>query len=255
MKRALTWFLVASITVFAFSSMPGGAATDKPGDEGARKRAEELFRQWDKNGDGKVSRAEYPGSLSFEKVDRNRDGFITRDEVGLTPQKEPTPEELFKLWDANGDGRLSPEEYRGSVRFEEMDKNRDRFLSRDELGLGKYPVQQTGGAFQYMLENWDKDGDGKLSKTEWKGKRSFESVDTDKDGFIAENEIGISASMPRGPGFEGLLKAWDTDGDGKISQPEWRGKLPFNRADKNKDGFITQEDMDAPAEKGPAPNK
>lgn len=247
--------LFAAVAILVLSQAPAWAATEKASDDEARKRAEEMFRQWDKNGDGKLSRSEYPGTLSFEKADRNGDGFITRDEVGLAPQSRPSAGELFKLWDANGDGRLSKEEYRGAVPFGDLDKNRDGFLSKEELGISTYPVQQRGGAFQYMLENWDKDGDGKISRTEWKGKRSFESVDADGDGFITQNEVGISPSTPRSMNYEGLLEAWDEDGDGKISRSEWRGRFPFNRIDKNKDGFITREEMEPPADKGGAPAK
>jgi Ca2+-binding EF-hand superfamily protein len=41
---------------------------------------EERFKQYDKNGDGKLTPAEFPLS-SFKQADKNNDGVLTLDEV------------------------------------------------------------------------------------------------------------------------------------------------------------------------------
>ena len=45
--------------------------------------------------------------------------------------------------------------------------------------------------FSQLLEEMDKDEDGKLSKAEIKGplKNDFDKIDTDEDGFISEAEF------------------------------------------------------------------
>ncbi|QCE42197.1 EF-hand domain-containing protein [Psychroserpens sp. NJDZ02] len=45
--------------------------------------------------------------------------------------------------------------------------------------------------FSQLLEEMDKDEDGKLSKSEIKGplKNDFDKIDTDEDGFISEAEF------------------------------------------------------------------
>ncbi|QXP59578.1 EF-hand domain-containing protein [Olleya sp. HaHaR_3_96] len=45
--------------------------------------------------------------------------------------------------------------------------------------------------FSQLLEEMDKDEDGKLSKSEIKGplKDNFDTIDTDEDGFISEAEF------------------------------------------------------------------
>jgi arylsulfatase A-like enzyme len=56
-----------------------GAATPASSAVGAR--LEESFRTADRNGDGKLSRDEYPQAAIFDAVDANRDGFASLDEV------------------------------------------------------------------------------------------------------------------------------------------------------------------------------
>jgi hypothetical protein len=45
-------------------------------------RGPNWFRKFDRNGDGELSRNEFPGSAAdFERIDANRDGYITFEEA------------------------------------------------------------------------------------------------------------------------------------------------------------------------------
>ncbi|QXP62352.1 YHYH protein [Polaribacter sp. HaHaR_3_91] len=57
---------------------------------GERKNFEELLEMMDTDKDGKLSKTETKGPLKedFSKVDKNNDGFITKDELGKEPKKK-----------------------------------------------------------------------------------------------------------------------------------------------------------------------
>ena len=43
--------------------------------------------------------------------------------------------------------------------------------------------------------------------------------------------------------FLRIVRAWDTNGDGKIGPSEWKGRRPFGEVDANGDGVITANDF------------
>jgi Ca2+-binding EF-hand superfamily protein len=241
------------------------------------------------------------------QLDANGDMAIERDEV---PESGiPAFEKLLKLGDANKNGKLDPEELRtlvqkvrgqavlGPARFLAMDKDGDGRISRDEFtgvkaNFGRFDVDQDGfitraeaakaapppaAAPFARLQAMDKDGDGKISKSEFSGPAAlFGRLDADHDGFItmeearrsgpttaappaaatppeaatikskpiAEAEVQPNAeSMPQAePGDR--FKAMDKDGDGKIGLDEFVGpKRQFDRIDTNQDGYISSEEF------------
>lgn len=78
----------------------------------------------------------------FDRVDRNRDGWISQAEF-LAQRKRN-----FDRLDRNGDGVLSFEEYaiEGIQRFAEVDRNRDGRLSREEFAATARPRTPTRSA-------------------------------------------------------------------------------------------------------------
>jgi Ca2+-binding EF-hand superfamily protein len=73
--------------------LAAGTALAKSDDQGGKKppTAEEFIQKLDKDGDGKVSQAEFDGpDEHFASSDANKDGYITEDEVpsGPPPRKD-----------------------------------------------------------------------------------------------------------------------------------------------------------------------
>lgn len=76
---------------------------------------EGFFKQWDENGDGKVNRAEWNSALKqhYPKLTYSASLY----QSWQMDQQEPLREKevaqgLFRSLDQNGDGQLSPSEYR-----------------------------------------------------------------------------------------------------------------------------------------------
>jgi hypothetical protein len=65
--------------------------------------------QSDKPSSGTSAGATAPGSVMFKDLDKNNDGFISRDEAKDTPYETD-----FSRLDKDGDGKLSPSELAGA---------------------------------------------------------------------------------------------------------------------------------------------
>ena len=134
------FFLAAVALILIEAPTPGFPRT--PVLEEPRAYWEKRFQALDQNGDGRVSLAEYlafygPGSplrrrnveFEFRKYDRNRDGFITREEH-FTPV---TLEDEFRALDLNRDGRVSRKEFLDAdIIFQALDRNHKGFITLEE---------------------------------------------------------------------------------------------------------------------------
>jgi Ca2+-binding EF-hand superfamily protein len=145
-------------------------ATAKPGKPGmesanAARTVDLILKRFDTNHDGKISKDEAKGPLlkNFDRIDANRDGYLDRKELlriapvlqkfmvnrvgaeqavnkGKTnaparpPAKPSGPD--FDSLDSDADGRLSPNELKGTPladAFDKIDANKDGKIDRKEF--------------------------------------------------------------------------------------------------------------------------
>ena len=109
----------------------------------------------DTDGDGRISRAEAESSSAersgkwFDKLDANKDGYVTQDEMKqardtrhqMHGDMKEKADARFKEADVNGDGQLSLDEVQSKMpklgdHFTTLDKDKNGMLSKEEIRQG-----------------------------------------------------------------------------------------------------------------------
>lgn len=164
-----------------------------------------IFEAADRDGDGKLTKAEFDAYFDLQDSFRNLS-------LTLTPGVQ-TPS-LFQLLDENRDGRLSVRELRTAwTRLQALEspnaeivtkniiqpsvnlrlsRSFDRFFVNqavfinDRNNMNRVPIPQKGPLW---FRKMDRNGDGDVSRTEFIGtKEEFDAIDTDHDDLISLEE-------------------------------------------------------------------
>lgn len=201
----------------------------------------DMVREADQNGDGRLQKEEAPIRLLplFDQIDRDRDANIDSFEAWEydskmlrkaatepppsgsdpaassqptpTPTRAPPPRTLVELVeqrDANGDGRVAPDEVRPSMRDEllRFDLDGSGFLELEEARKLDARRQQEQQAPQRRtlvrtVGLMDTNGDGVLQKKEapLRVQRVFDRLDLDRDGAIDLDEARAADAAPVNP--------------------------------------------------------
>lgn len=278
-------------------------ASEIPADK--QRLFERLLRNADKDHDGSLDRTEFQSALAdhrperpveeresadaasqspvfdvaevFARLDTNKDGKITRDEV--PDEARQRFEQLLARGDKNNDGILTREEVQAVLDYfqpQNLQKQARnpavvfRYLDTDndgKLAVSEVPGERREG-FEKMLAHFDKDGDGKLNEQEFTAGMKFAqamglgqsapekpagSPPAKKDDSPAKDKPakGPLAKLLAG-GFDPdkatqRLMQLDKDRDGKLSREE-AGRLGerfFENFDTNRDGAIDQAEIHA----------
>jgi len=163
----------------------------------------------------------------------------------------------FQEMDANGDGVITRNEWRGSEQaFRNHDWNGDGQLSGDELRVGarRSTVSQQGEPYDAVdqIDDWspenfaslDHNRDGRLSRSEWHASRAlFNRVDTNRDGFISQREFLGDAAVDQDR--EDRFGDLDVNRDRRVTRDEWHGsRAVFEALDENHDGVLTRQEAE-----------
>ena len=117
------------------------------------------------------------------------------------------------------------------------------------------PGGKSGFRGQMDFETMDTNGDGKITQEDLaaKAEERFKAADTDGDGKLSAEEMKAGAEGRRAERMQArmdrMIERLDTDGDGLISlqeiQSTERGGRFFERLDKDGDGGVTAEEFEA----------
>jgi len=159
----------------------------------------------------------------------------------------------FEAMDTNRDRQISRDEWQGSARsFEVHDWNRDGVLSGPEVRIGAQRTtnmeepDHNPGRFERNL-NWtaanfaalDHNRDGRIMANEWHfDLETFRRVDDNRDNAISRAEfLGADDDDDRGDNFDDL----DYNNNGLVERGEWHGSnASFTALDKNRDGRLSR---------------
>ncbi|MBA5779103.1 EF-hand domain-containing protein [Stappia sp. F7233] len=203
---------------------------------------------FDTDKDGKVTQAEIDAVVTerFGKADTNGDGGVTLEE--FKPAFADTFAERrvrsFQRLDRDGDGKVTEAEFarRGERQFARLDRDDDDSIESDDRG-GRRGYGRGGGM---LLELFDTDDDGDVSREEFTSGRAELFAKADKDGdnavTLAEfQDIWLVESDGR---IVRAFQRFDRDGDLKVTRAEV-DRLFANlvkRMDRDGDGALSIQD-------------
>jgi hypothetical protein len=159
----------------------------------------------------------------------------------------------FQGMDVNGDRVITRDEWRGNDRaFRNHDWNLDGKLSGDEVRVGarranRWDDRDVEGAIGHE-DDWtprrfrvlDHNRDGRLSRAEWHPSAElFTRIDRNRDNFVNLAEFTGEATVD--DDREDKFADLDDNNDGRLTRAEWHGSAAvFDALDANRDGVLTR---------------
>lgn len=204
-------------------STPNVQTQPRPGGLGQR-------IQWDLDGDGKFSDEE---RKVYQKKMRERYAEMQK--------------EYIRKYDKDGDGKVTGDEWKAAneARMKAWREQNPEAAKLYDERMAKYKKQQ-----EEQIRKYDKNGDGKLTGSEWDGVREEQM-----EAWKQRDPEGYERYQKR---MADYVKQHDSDGDGKLSTEErqaayakqreqWQQQQAerIKKYDKDGDGKLNREESEA----------
>lgn len=177
-----------------------------PGSPAAKsaRRAEDLLKRFDRDGDGKLDddeRADAKEAMMKEQVD----GQMAR-AASVPGGPEAFRQRMLEMFDRNQDGRLDDEERAAAQKF------------AAERGFGP------GGELRAdLIKRFDRNGNGRIDEDERPALQEFArqqmasaAKETAGEATVLARQLRVTITRDAG-----LMQRFDTDQDGSLSDEEW----------------------------------
>ena len=115
------------------------------------------------------------GDRLFEQFDANGDGMITQAEI------DQVLGDRLASFDQNDDGGLSLEEYQALWLDAMHERMVDRFQAHDDDGDAVVTVEEFVGSYSSMARRIDRNGDGQITRDDFRRQRDRDRDDDDDD--------------------------------------------------------------------------
>jgi Ca2+-binding EF-hand superfamily protein len=166
----------------------------------------------------------------------------------------------FADLDKNKDKKISRDELPSQwppQAFDRLDENKDGFIDEAEFDRSRRGFRMGGGGGAQLGERFsrllDADKDGKVSRDEFaKINQMFDTLDSDKNGELTNEEMGrffqamneAQTQATGGVDVNSLYQNVDKNRDGKITPDEMTDERMFKALDLNKDGTVPRDEAE-----------
>ena len=188
------------------------------------------FSRLDANRDRAIERNEWRGNrTSFDRLDADRDGILTPEEYFFRGNASAR-DRRFRQWDRDLDGVISRPEWQSTPElFQQMDRDGDGVISQDEYR--EYDGSNTFNG-RATFQQLDQNRDQAIEASEWRGTADqFRNLDQNGDGVLSPAEY-----FDRDSGIErqARFRSWDRNRDGRIEGNEWHSSpYLFHQLDRD----------------------